>query len=310
MKRVIAFILFISCAVVHAQTTSHFELHHENDLLNQFSTNKDKYYSAGQSFSYVKESDSLRESFTLGQLIYTPSAKRIDADPEVLKNDRGYGGWLYVEYRHSLFTSPTLKDTYGIQVGCTGRCSLAKEAQTTVHKLIGDKIPTWDPNYVMRSEPGFILELERNYYPEALTSKYADASFYAAGKAGTIIDSVAGGIDLRLGYNLPRFASEPIIFKTPRGTAPAASRVKPNLFTAYVFARGEERFVAFNSMLHGSMFQEERHRVTPELFVMESNIGFTAGYGIYKVTYRVTTLSSEWTEHKGAQAFGGIDLSF
>lgn len=301
MKYLLLFLVSLIASTVNAQTTdTYWVVHAENDLFNPFNENTDKYFTHGTQFSYIKESDTEKEVFSLFQTIYTPSAKTSHADPEVLKNDRPYTGFLGLEYRDTIYKSETLKDTWGISVGCTGRCSYAKESQSTVHHILGQSVPTWDTNYTLKNEPGAILELERNYMIGK--SNYADVSTYGALKAGNIIDSGAVGIDSRVGYNLDRFASEPIIFKLPE--------TAPSNYTAYLFVRIEERLVPYNHFLDGSLFRDERHTVHSELSVQEGDLGFTVGYKNYKFTYRYTVFSSEWEEHSGSFGFGGLDFSW
>jgi hypothetical protein len=289
---------------VFAQSTSHFQLTAENDIFNPFNVNMDRYYTHGTAFSYITESPTEKQSYTLGQDIFTPSAKRPNASVEILNSDRPYSGWLYAEYRDTKFVSETMKDTYGIQLGCVGPCSLAKQSQLTVHRAIGDKLPTWDRNYVQKSEPGIILELERSILLHK--NQYSDLAVYAAGKAGNIIDNVAFGADYRVGYNLSKFSSDPIIFKIDKN---AQAQVKDPL-TFYFFTRAEQRVVAYNHLLEGSLWQNERHTVTAEPFVQELDAGFTVGWDVFSLTYRYTFLSNEWKEHQGSYAFGGITLTF
>lgn len=273
--------------------------HFENDILGSLQT-KDKYYTQGTQFDYIKETKDEKQVYSLGQTIYTPSVKKPGADPEVLKNDRPYTGWLYLEYRKTAFTSETIKDTYGIQVGCSGPCSFAKETQQWFHKLIDQGIPTWDPNFALKNEPGFILELERSYLLHK--SEYFDASTYGALKAGNIIDSAAFGVDFRAGYNLDKFSAAPIIFKFPQE--------EKSPWTAYLFARAEERVIAYNHFLDGSLFQDERHTVTSEVSVQEGDVGITLGYKSFKLTYRYTIFSNEWKETKGSFSFGGVSFEW
>lgn len=274
--------------------------HFENDVLLPSKLNSDKYYTNGMALSYVQEDEGQKETFTIGQNIYTPSRKRADGDVAILNRDRLYSGWLYGEYRYTKETSPTLKDTFGIQLGCAGPCSGAKQVQQNFHKLIGQDVPTWRRDFTQKSEPGFIIELERNYLLGA--TNYSDASIYGSLKGGNIIDSAAVGLHGRFGFNLDKFASEPITFKLPREV--------PSPYTAYLFVKGEERLVAYNHFLDGSLFHRERHTVSSEPSVQELGVGVTVGYKKFKLTYRFTVFSNEWKERKGNFSFGGVDFQW
>lgn len=282
------FLLLVGCAG---------SLHVENDIFGSKKT-QDKYFTHGTQFNYYIESEKEKETFSLGQTIYTPSKKSKDALIEDLEKDRPYGGWLYGEYRNTKYTTETQKDTWGIQLGCSGECSYAKQTQQHVHEILGQSVPTWNPDYSLRAEPGFILERERSY--RLVKGDYSDLSIYGAGKFGNIIDSAAIGIDGRLGFNLDKFSLEPITFKVPE---------KSN-WRAYLFSRLEGRYVPYNHFLEGSLFQSENHTVTPVRLVGEFDIGFTFGYKEFSFLYRFSKFTSEWEERPGSFNFGGITLGW
>lgn len=273
----------------------------ENDLLNPFKENTDKFYTHGTHFSYNQETEKEKKTYGIGQTIYTPSSKRPDADVETLRKDRPYTGWLYGEYRNTVYTDENTKDTLGIQLGCAGPCSFAKQTQRQFHRIIGQGIPTWDRNFSLKSEPGVVLEAERSH--RLWSNNYSDLAAYGSGKLGNIIDNAAFGFDGRIGYNLDRFTPDPIIFKLP-----LEERKKP--WTAYLFARVEERYVLYNHFLSGSLWQNERHTVSEEPFVTEGDIGFSVKHNNLQLTYRITAFSSEWKERKGPFSFGSLNVTW
>lgn len=273
----------------------------ENDIFDPFDKNNDRAYTHGTKFSTFTESDNEKKTYSVGQNIYTPDTKKPNPDPEIIKQSRPYSGWLYGEYRDAWLAEPTVKNILGIQIGCTGNCSLAKETQQAVHKLIGQGIPTWDEDLALGTEPGVILEAERYY--ELYNNNYSDFTAYGTAKAGNIVDNGAAGFEYRTGYNLDKFASEPIIFKGP------LEKPLPK-FMSYFFLIGEERLVAYNYFLQGSMFHQENFTVTPEVSVQEIDAGVTLGYGHYSFTYRYTAFSNEWTTQKDNTAFGGLNFQW
>src|ERR1700687_1418565 len=75
-----------------------------------------------------------RYTFAVGQRIYTPANTTTElADPR----DRPYAGWLYAlaEFRarreHAL-------DPFMVSVGIVGPASLGRQAQNTVHRILGE----------------------------------------------------------------------------------------------------------------------------------------------------------------------------
>lgn len=288
MKKLILVLLLSGCA-------GHFKF--ENDFLKP-STTVDSFYTQGTQFGYYTETEYEKESYSIGQTIYTPSRKKPDADPEILKNDRPYAGWLYAEFQRRALLDETNYSSFGIQLGCLGPCSFARETQQNFHRLINQGIPTWDPAWSLKSEPGVILMLQRAKQIYAHKNN-ADVSLYAGTKLGNIVDSLSIGADLRAGYNLDNFASDSIEFKDLE---------QP--WMAYLFSRVETRYVAYNHLLDGSLFQDERHTVTSEDIVNELNLGVSLGYKDFSFTYRYTMFSSEWVEHRGNHAFGSIELKW
>lgn len=295
MKRLLFVLLLTSC--------SNGAVHVENDLFGTRHHNSDQYFTHGTKFSYypIQENQNEKETYSIGQNIYTPSKKytRSSLIRDTLEKDRPYSGWLYGEYRRAQAKSDKITDTFGAQIGCTGACSLARRTQQEFHRQIDQGVPLWDPDYTLRQEFGVILEAERSY--KLKEWQYGEASIYGAGKAGNLVDSVAAGIDFKYGYNVPKFSSEPIIFKLPRTKNP---------WTGYLFTRGEQRYVFYNYFLEGSMFHSERHTVTPERSMQEFDAGFTVGYKNFKLTYRYTIFSNEWEEQPHSFTFGGIDIAW
>lgn len=294
MKRLLLCLLLTSCSGA---------IHAENDLFGTRHHNGDQYFTHGTKFSYFPEQETpeTKETYSIGQNIYTPSVKytRSELVRDTLERDRPYAGWLYGEYRRQENKSDTLSDVFGAQFGCSGSCSGARQTQQQFHRIIGQHVPIWDADYTLRQEWGVILEAERNY--KVKEWQYGDFSIYGGGEVGNIIDRLRGGTDLRIGFNLDKFNSDPIIFKIPRESNRSPWR-------GWFFLRGEQRLVPYNHFLEGSMFHAERHTVTPERSVQEFDAGFTVGYENFRLTYRYTVFSNEWKEQPHSFTFGGIDI--
>lgn len=277
-------------------------LHMENDLFSQ-TKNSDANYTHGTKLSYFPENTSKDEhiSYSLGQTIYTPEHKRASAAPESLKIDRPYAGWLFLERQKVEYVSQDIRDTWGLALGCVGECSQARRTQKQVHRFLDQYPPTWNNNYYLRhNEPGVILNLERAYL--LVQSENFDVASYGGLKAGNLIDSGAVGLDVRIGYNLDKFSSEPIIFKLPKES--------PSPWMIYLFGKLEERAIAWNYFLDGSLFNNSEHTVTSKWNVEQADIGVSLGYDNFKFVYRLTFFSAEWKERNRPVSFGGLTLSW
>lgn len=277
-------------------------IHAENDLFSPTGKKSDSFFTHGTKLSYFPETgdENKKETYSVGQNIFTPSDTHKDAPQSSLNNSRPYTGWLYLEYRNSTYRSESFKDTIGLQIGCSGPCSGAKQTQQQTHRILDQRVPYWNADYTLRNEWGVIGTAERNYL--LLVGKHYEVSTYGAMKVGNIIDNAALGFDVRIGYNFDHFASEPIIFKIPRKT------VSP--WMSYLFARVEQRVVLYNQLLEGSMFHDDPHTVTTEPLVSEADLGFSIGYKNYKFTYRWSIFSKEWKNQDEAFQFGGLDISW
>lgn len=278
----------------------HGQVHLENDIGAVFNKNDDKYFTHGTKLSSIHlDPDGHKEElYSAGQNIYTPSKKHIDASPSILSTDRPYSGWLYLEYRNEQ-VKDQVKTVYGIQAGCSGPCSFAKETQSTIHKLLKQNVPSWDPNYALKSEPGIILEGEKYY--EIIGTSHFSSSLFSRLRGGNIIDSGSIGSKFEWGEGIDNFAPEPIIFKIPK---------EVDKLSYYIFGDVEERGVPYNHFLDGSLFQKEHHTVNSNFFVTEANLGFRVGYNNLKFSYNYTIITDEWEGQKGPFFFGGIDWSW
>lgn len=292
MKKVLLALLLSGCAGGN--------IHAENDFFNPLQKNSDKYFTHGTRIGYDDNENNSQTTYAIGQNIYTPSKKRVDAPLEDLMRDRPYTGWLYGEYRDTKFNDEgTGWRTWGLQVGCSGPCSYARQTQSEVHQFLKQDVPTWNRNFELKSEPGAILEAEQ--YREIYGSTYSDSRVYGLAKVGNIVDSASIGLGARLGFGLDKVQSTPIVFKVPRYSSP---------WTLYIFSKIEQRLVPYNHFLQGSLFQDERHTVDTELSVQEINVGLTVGYSRFKFTYTWILFSPEWEERGDNFAFGGIDFQW
>jgi len=288
MKKLLFMLLLAGCASG--------QVHVENDYFGYLNKNEDKYFTNGAKFSSFHTKGNERDTYSLGQNIYTPSKKKADATPEQLKDNRPYAGWLYLEYRNAVLKDD-VKTVWGVQAGCTGECSLAKQTQIGVHKLLGQKYPTWDNDYALKTEPGIILEGEK-YYGLARARQFT-SNYFVRAKLGNIIDSGSLGLNFFYGEGVEEFYPEAITFKGKK--AP---------WSYYLFGDIEGRVVPYNYFLQGSLFQEENHTVDPNLFVGQAELGVRVGYENLKFSYSYTAITDEWQGQNGPFFFGGVDISW
>lgn len=288
MKRALLAILLTGC-------TGNF--HAENDIFAP-SSHSDKYYTHGTKFGVSETTPEKKTSYSLGQNIYTPGRKLGNDIP----SDRPYTGWLYGEYREISQVSDTVQNVFALQLGCTGRCSQAKETQSYIHKLLDQRIPSWNKDYSLKSEPSIVVELGRR--KEMYARSDLDLTGYTDLKVGNLVDTGAVGVNLRYGHGLDQYTPDEVVVRklvTPKPIDP---------WHYYIFTKAEGRYVAHNAFLEGSLFQDERHTVTPRRQIGEFQVGLSIGWKNTHVTYAYILMSPEWREQPSWFPFGGIDIAW
>lgn len=164
--------------------------------------------------------------------MYTPSdTKRSD----LIVNDRPYAGWTYLAVAFHSKSARRL-DSMEIQVGIVGPQSYAEFTQKTIHNLRGFDYPQgWDNQ--LSNEPGlnFIYARKWRLFDTGLRDRMGfDMLGQLGGALGNIYTYANGGIETRLGWNIPADFGESLI-------APASSANDP-VKAEYFHLKGAERF--------------------------------------------------------------------
>jgi hypothetical protein len=287
-------------------------LHIENDVLAQ----ADRYYSNGLRLEHHGEYDACRRlglalgfpdgvehrypcGGSLAQNMYTPS-RIVPYEGEVPwpdPNDRPYGGWLHAgllfqHLRAAELPTDSSRLTLQATVGVIGPPAGAAEVQHGWHSALNDifgrtvaRIPVgWEAQ--LPTEPAFHLSALREQ--PLLWSRYVDASWSAGAMLGTVFVNASAGATVRAGLISRPFGLSPIMPSIRRikraqleaeGKAPEPSTsavVPERTFEAYLFARGQVRWVARNLFLDGNFFRKSISvRKTP--FVGDSEFGLALG---------------------------------
>jgi hypothetical protein len=146
-------------------------------------------------------------------------------------------------------------EDFEVNLGITGRPSLAEAAQENFHRWFFPKdIPRGWHNQ-LKTEPGLLLKYQRLWRLSLndQTARYLDLIPHVGGEAGNIMDFANLGGALRVGYNLPPdFGVQ--INDFPASSTVGMSRNTPP-FSAYLFGDVDGRYVAHNLFLDGNTFQ-------------------------------------------------------
>ena len=275
-----------------------FELSIENDLV----ADSDKHYTHGTrlSYSYLLDNNSFSDktvarTWSLGQYIYTPS----DISFETIQfMDRPYNGWLYGASSIMVYDKKEL-DSLEINLGLTGKWSLADKTQIFIHKLIHSKEPRgWDTQ--LKERVGVNLTYIKKY---KWKWDYADCIVKGNITAGTIhINTGVGGL-IRFGYNIPDD------FGITR-MEPLSRSLSKLGFYGIIETSG--RYIAFNQILEGyrSDHVKEIYGIHAEDMVGDLDMGCGLSYGCFNLIYLYNIRSKEFKQQKEHNEFGTVVISW
>lgn len=261
-------------------------LYLENDLFHD----RDCDYTHGTKLTTTLDSGL---SFFLWQGIYTPGATR---RTDVIEDDRPYAGWLAIgaskQYDFRGFNHVT-EASFGV----VGPSSLAEQAQSEVHRMIGDYVPRgWDNQ--LKDEPAVNLrqEIRKAFWlfgdncvlvPQAETA------------VGTVTDYAGVGADLMVGFH-------PDPYPSPHHYI--SSREK-NRWAAYVFSGVRGRYVAWNMLLDGNIWRDS-HSVETEPLVGEFYVGLCLSSKRVSLVLTDIVRTREFETQKKPARFGSLAVTF
>nr|MBF0220642.1 lipid A deacylase LpxR family protein [Desulfobulbaceae bacterium] len=252
---------------------------------------------------FINEPNLIRRvEFSLGQNMYTPSD--IIRKDRIL-DDRPYAGWTYFGAAfHS--KSKAIMDTFEFQFGLIGPESFAEESQKSVHELRNLQRPNgWDNQ--LKNEPGVAAIYERKWrlpflYRASIPN--FDSIAHAGGALGNVYTYANGGLEMRLGWNLPEDFGVSLI--RPAGNTRFTIK---NGKTAYIFGAVNGRAVLQDIFLDGNTFTDSQS-VTKEPFVADFAGGLAIYFAGYKITWTQVLRSREFKEQPDNHSFGSLTLSF
>ena len=270
-------------------------------------------------------------AWTFGQNLYTPDDIRTS---HLIPDQRPYGAWLY--YGNVLTLSKSDRQhSLEIDAGAAGgSLALGGAVQSRWHALLraannSDTPP--DPKgwgNQINNQPGLqLLYQHRRRFFERTRShlRYFDLGSQVNAALGTVGDSASAGATVRLGYNLPNEFTElipslipPLAPPEPSGSPEAALasyRRHPPLarqapfpstrrWEAYLFARADQRYVAYSAFLDGNIRLFGRsHSVPKEPWVTDLQAGAVLGYSHWRLSVTYVDRSPEFRAQRGHQDF-------
>lgn len=274
---------------------------------------------------------------SLAQNLYTPS--HITPNPEDTvwpdPKDRPYGAWLHAGLLFQHLTaaadpSNSSRLTVEATVGVTGPASGGAFVQRTWHAALREVFHSDKPRAPigweaqLPTEPTLHLSALREQ--PLLWSRYADATWSVGAMLGTVFTNVSLGGTVRVGWLARPFGLSPIMpsirAAQVRAQGESTERVQQvreetetaeRTWEAYLFARGQARFVARNLFLDGTLFRDSIS-VRKAPFVGDSEVGAAVRTRCFQLDLSMVFRTQELAESPDAQRNGHrfmqIQLSF
>ena len=243
--------------------------------------------------------------FSVGQNIYTPADI---SESKLIPGDRPYSGWLYAStsyHRKNIVNSvEDFMDTVEIQFGVVGPASLAEDTQKFVHNVFDRPRPNGWHNQ-LGNEPGLIIIFERKWllHP-GFTGFGYDTITHLGGAVGNVSTYLNGGIEVRLGWNIPRNFGVSLI--RPAGSTRLS--VDDSL-SIYIFGAADGRAVLRDIFLDGNTFAES-HSVDKRKFNADLASGLTIGYKKMMFSWTYIIRTKEFDNQKDNHSFGALSFTF
>ena len=281
-----------------------FDRHYTNGMQLAFLTEVAAAPDAMRAFSPLRFSADPQAVLAVGQRIYTPAST--DLDPPAA-NDRPYAGWLYLMSDVRTVATPTVQDHLTVTAGVVGPGSGARQTQSGIHHLLGNRQPAgW--GYQVRTRPTLMAGYERAW-PAVLRTHFgretADLSVRASANVGTPFTYASTGLVLRFGRNLP---TDVPVTHISLGPPRDGFRGTPD-FGWYAWAGVDARAVAYNTFIQGDTFRE-RPDITREPFGHDLQLGVAAAWPRVRLGFTLVQRSHEFREQGGSDRFGQVALSF
>ena len=223
----------------------------------------------GPSYSYF--------TFALTNQIFTPT----DTNSKTLiENDRPYAGWSYAEFGMHKSSKKHLRSLL-IKIGIIGSSSYSKEIQNNFHALIGnDYTKGWGNQ--LNNEIGVNLKYTHKWMLLSKSNTLFESSLvpFVEGELGNIAINAKGGVNTRIGYNIPKdFSVSSIDYGADPGI-PAYDEYQNMKKLPWSFSLN---FSAAASVVERDIFLDgnsfgKSHSVEKEPFIYYYGFGFTVRY--------------------------------
>lgn len=247
---------------------------------------------------------------TLTQLIFTPE----DKSREPIYGQHPYAGYLALGVS-SLVKNEDRANSFELQLGATGKPSLAKGSQRTVHKILDEEQwPNWQDQ--LPSEFAFCFYFKRYYRLRCLEygnmgGLQTDSYFYWHTDLGTVYLRGGVGFNFRFGRNLPETGYDASINGGSLSASPfVKNKTNSSNWGYYGFTGVTGRVVGHDLFLDGTVFHNSPKYVTKYPFVADASLGAGLRYKNLDIIFAYTLRTKEYSTQCNPQLLGTLQIRY
>lgn len=244
-------------------------------------------------------------AITLGHQIFTP--QDTDRD-DLLRADRPYAGWAFVNFTLQRMTNGGGQESAGIDVGVVGEAAMARRVQNGFHRLINvSQSQGWQ--HQLHDEPGMNFIYDRRWRFGAPGTSGAlgwDILPHIGASMGNVHTYAALGGVIRIGTDLDQ---DPGPLSMRPAVPGSAYFGRARSFGWIVYAGIDGRFVARNIFLDGNSYKNS-HRVKRRPWVGDVLFGLSLRFNAFRVTASQTFRSKEFDGQNGTDRYGSLSFSW
>lgn len=273
---------------------------------------QDRYYTNGLfiNFRHASDQSQLKENIekkiwevSVGQKMFNPSSGYA---PDPARHDRPFAGYLYASGAMSWFFKNESMLKTGLQVGVTGKSSIAEAGQKFLHKTVGFyPIQGWD--YQVAEEVGATLSAQYTRLLQRAKNNYTDFSLDAYANAGTMFNAAGVGVLFRAG-DINQLFNSSYTNSVIGNKAKTKRLVGKEIF---FYAKPQINLVAYDATLQGSMFNDDSPvTFDPKPIVFAQQLGLNYSTQRFTLDFNIIFKSKEVKSEAKPHQYGSISMYY
>jgi lipid A 3-O-deacylase len=307
----ILLLFVLSAAAVHSQTyKNEFGFKSDND--SYLGQGSDRYYTNGlfinfrRAFDQQKLKEGLEKKtyeITAGQKMFNPYSGYA---PDPARQDRPFAGYLFAEGAMSwLYSNESIIKT-SVQIGTTGKNSLAEAGQKLLHRTFGF-YDTGGWEYQIKNELTLNLSAQYTRLLARVADNAIDLSFEGYANLGTTFNGAGAGILFRTG-SLNQLFNSTYTNAVIGNNAKTKALVKREIF---FYAKPQLNVVAYDATIQGSLFNNDSpvtFNQKPLVFAQQLGVNYSSQR--FTIDYGMIFKTKEIKSNARAHQWGTISMFY